>query len=414
VSARLLESPRRSTLDLGTAAVYIWVPANQFADRLTTIAPVLHLLAPARHGGLESVVAMLASGQGSDATHIVPVLVPEDSSDHPFVLRLRQLGITVTPVVVGARSYVEEYRALNEILRKLAPRIVHTHGYHADAIGGLVARASRIPTVSTVHGFVGGSRRNRFNERIQLLALRRADAILAVSRPLVDRLVRAGVSPRKVHFVPNGFSVTSAAHTTDDARKLLGLRTGSPIAGWIGRLSAEKGPDVALDAIALSEPPWRLSVIGDGKERRALEMRAARLGIADRVVWHGARADAGSLITAFDAFVLSSRTEGTPIALFEAMNGGVPVIATRVGGVPDVVSPLEAIVVEPEAPTQIAAALRSVIEDSSAAADRAERARKKVREVFGLRSWVQAVERVYSVAESGRVITSHLSAEATS
>ena len=354
---------------------------------------------------------MLASGQGSDATQVVAVLVPEEAFNQPFVLRLQRLGIGVISLVVGARSYVDEYRALKRIIERVNPRIIHTHGYHADVIGGFAARAQRIPTVSTVHGFVGGSRRNRLNERIQLLALRRADAVLAVSRPLVDRLVSSGLRPSRVHFVPNGFAASSSDQTKESARERLGLSSGIPTAGWIGRLSPEKGPDVMLDAIALCDPRWRLSIIGDGKERVTLERRAANLGIADRVVWHGALADAGSLITAFDAFVLSSRSEGTPIALFEAMHAGVPVVATRVGGVPDVVSSLEAIVVAPEAPAEIAGGLRSLMADPGATVLRTERARTKVREIFGLDSWIGAVERVYRIAESSKATRRRARAE---
>jgi len=106
----------------------------------------------------------------------------------------------------------------------------------------------------------------------------------------------------------------------------------------VGRLSREKGADVILDAIAACKPPWRLSIIGDGPERERLKQQAARLGITDRVTWHGPVSNAGKLLSAFDAFVLSSRTEGTPIVLFEAMHSGVPIVTTSVGGVPDVVS----------------------------------------------------------------------------
>jgi glycosyltransferase involved in cell wall biosynthesis len=360
----------------------------------------VHLLAPARHGGLESVVTMLASGQGSERAHIVAVLEPGDAANHPFVLRLEQLGIPATPLVVSARKYGAEYRALRSIIHELNPRLLHTHGYHADVIGGLAGRAYRIPSVSTVHGFVGGSRRNRFYELIQLLALRRADGVIAVSLPLVDRLVRAGVNSSKVHFVANGFIAKSSMLSRQSAREKLHLADGCRIAGWIGRLSPEKGPDVMVDAVVRCNPNWHVSMIGDGKARAALEERAVRLGIADRVVWHGAHSEAGTLMPAFDAFVLSSRTEGTPIALFEAMHAGIPIIATRVGGVPDVVSSREAIVVEPDSPGEIANALDSLISDPVAANERVKNARRKVSEAFGLTPWIEAVERVYEIAES--------------
>jgi glycosyltransferase involved in cell wall biosynthesis len=167
------------------------------------------------------------------------------------------------------------------------------------------------------------------------------------------------------------------------------------VVAWVGRLSNEKGPDVMLDAIAQSDPSWRLSVIGDGPERDRLHEQAARLGIADRVSWHGFVSNAGSLLTAFDAFVLSSRTEGTPIALFEAMHAGVPVVATRVGGVPDVIASTHALLVPPEHPGMIAQALEEIARGPSAAAQRTILARARLHHAFDSAAWLSAIDAIY-------------------
>jgi glycosyltransferase involved in cell wall biosynthesis len=114
------------------------------------------------------------------------------------------------------------------------------------------------------------------------------------------------------------------------------------------------------------------------------------------VTWHGAVQNAGSLLRAFDAFVLSSRTEGTPIALFEAMDARVPIVATAVGGVPDVVTDAQAILVPSEQPHAIAAALGELRRDPTAAAQRAVSARERLVDVFGEAKWVDAIESVYA------------------
>ena len=343
---------------------------------------------------------MMAVAQKGDGVHVAAVLEPRDAYEHPFVVRLQALGVPVTPVVVGRRSYLKEYRNLRALMTGLEPRIVHTHGYRADLIGGLAARSLHIPRVSTVHGFVGGSLRNRVNERMQLMALRHVDGILAVSRPLADRLTKSGVPGGKIHFVPNGFSPVAPTSSRAVARQQLGLNGSAPVIGWVGRLSREKGADVMLDAIAACETQWRLSMIGDGPEREALGERAARLGIADRVFWHGSVSNAGTLFSAFDAFVLSSRTEGTPIALFEAMHSDVPVVTTSVGGVPDVVGSGEAILVPSEQPTMIARALDSILADPASAKKRSTRARQRVVRDFGPEMWLAEVERIYRAIES--------------
>jgi glycosyltransferase involved in cell wall biosynthesis len=363
--------------------------------RLSDGIRVLHILAPAREGGLERVVTMLSQGQGGDNAHVAAVVSPHDVNDHPFINALEAAAIPVTPVVVGGRGYLREYRTLSALVAQLRPRVVHTHGYRSDVIGGAVARAHDIPTVSTVHGFTGGGRRNRLNETVQCFALRRADAVLAVSRPLVDRLARVGVPRERIRWIPNAFAAPTHTLSRAAARKALGIADGAVVAGWVGRLSREKGADVMLEALARSDPSWRLSMIGDGRERDRLERLATSLRIGDRVVWHGEVANAGALMPAFDAFVLSSRTEGTPIALFEAMHARVPVIATRVGGVPDVVGPEHALLVASEQPAAIAEALAEITQQRSAAETRSALASGRLAQAFSSRAWVAAVDEVY-------------------
>jgi len=351
-----------------------------------------------REGGLERVVTMMSVGQLPNSVHVAAVVEPGTAENHPFVEQLETLGVPVTRIVVGARGYFQEYRSLGALVARLRPDVVHTHGYRADVIGGAVARAHHVPTVSTVHGFTGGGRRNRLYERIQSFALRRADAVIAVSAPLVLRLTKDGVPPKRIHCVPNGFAESVDTLTRSEARKRLDIRADALVAAWVGRLSREKGADVMLDALAVSDPKWHLSIIGEGDELDRLRQQAAELRIADRISWHGHIANAGSLITAFDAFVLSSRTEGTPIVLLEAMNARVPIIATRVGGVPDVVSSSHALLVPPEQPELIAEALSQVERDPSAAIARSVRARERLAESFSRARWLGEIDAVYEAA----------------
>ncbi len=364
---------------------------------------VLHVLAPSQEGGLEQVVAMMAAGQRMNGVHVAAVLTPGEADSHRFLARLAALEVPATCVVVAARSYVKEYRQLGVLIAQIKPQLVHTHGYRADVIAGALARAHDLPTVSTVHGFTGGGRRNRFYEQIQRLALRRANAVIAVSKPLAEHLAGAGISPDKIHCVPNAFTPPLTSLARSAARDRLGIARETLVAGWIGRLSDEKGADVMLDALAQVDASWRLSIIGDGPERNALRQQAANLGIADRVTWHGLVENAGFLLSAFDAFVLSSRTEGTPIALFEAMYACVPIVATRVGGVPDVVSPSHAILVPSEDPRMIARALDQVLSDPSAAARRSMLARERLLQSFGTAHWLDAIDDVYEAARSSKL-----------
>jgi len=344
---------------------------------------------------------MLATEQRAAGVHVAAVLQPHEASDHPFIASLRGADIPVTTIEVGSKHYYKEYSALRGVISRLSPSIVHTHGYRADIVGGIAARRCRVPVVSTVHGFTGGSWRNRMNEKLQLLALRRCSATIAVSRPLVERLTAAGVSPPRIYLVPNAIA-TPTSLSRVEARRKLGLSETQPVAGWVGRLSHEKGPDVMLKALALSDSDWQLSIIGDGPERSSLRRLADEEGIASRATFHGEVANAASFMNAFDALVISSRTEGTPISLLEAMSLGVPIVATDVGGIPDVVSDSEAIIVRPEDPRAIAAALSEARSNVMATRKRVEAARSRVRTNHSIQRWIDAIAAAYESALSSR------------
>jgi glycosyltransferase involved in cell wall biosynthesis len=361
---------------------------------------VLHVVAPMREGGLERVVTMMTMAQPEKSVHVAAVLEPGSGDHHPFMDQLQGLGVPVTRISVGARDYLREYRLLSALVKQLRPSVVHTHGYRSDVIGGAVARAHRVLTVSTVHGFTGGGSRNRIYEWVQSIALRRADAVIAVSAPLAERLRADGIDPHKIHCVLNGFVPIVDAAPRAEARRLLGIKSDALVVGWVGRLSREKGADIMLEALAAADPKWQLSSVGTGDQLENLRQQAERLQIPDRITWHGAIPNAGSLITAFDAFVLSSRTEGTPITLFEAMHAGVPIVSTRVGGIPDVVNESQAILVPSNAPELIARALAAVVGEPSAATARSVLARQRLLESFGSARWLARVGAVYEAARA--------------
>ena len=156
-----------------------------------------------------------------------------------------------------------------------------------------------------------------------------------------------------------------------------------------------------LDALPqLRDVPLSMSVLGAGPERSGLEARARRLGVDRRIRWHGQVPEAGRLFAAFDAFVLSSRTEGTPVALLEAMAAGVPVVTTR-GRCPDVVSPAQAVLVASDDPIGLAAGIRAVYDDPAAARQRASAAAARLMREFGAAAWVDRYETVYGHVRLG-------------
>jgi len=357
---------------------------------------VLHILAPGRFGGLERVVAMLAREWAARSARVGVALalepghrVPDDWS------ALETAGVQVIRLPVGHRAYGREWGVYRDTMRHWRPDIVHCHGYRPDLLAGWAARTLGLPRVSTVHGFTGGDWKNRLYERFQVWALTGFDGVIAVSRPIRERLLAAGVSSGKIRVIPNALS-TIAYEPRSVARRELGIPEDALVLGWVGRISVEKGLDVLLAALPdLKDLPVTVSVVGDGPLRESLQQEAKRLNVGDRLHWHGPVADAARLSAAFDCFVLSSRTEGSPIALLEAMAAGVPIVTAAVGGVPDVLGGDEGLLVPAEDPGALAAAIRATLDDRPAALLKADRARSRVSRDFSAASWVEQHRSLY-------------------
>ncbi len=357
---------------------------------------VMHVLAPAGFGGAEAVVRGLVQGLVQRGHAISVVTLIEGESPRVFESALAAAGARVLPVVVPPRAYRQEAAALRDLFRRWKPEVVHTHGFRADVQAGRVVRGLGIPSVSTVHGFTGGGARVRLYEWLQVKALRRFEAVIAVSRPLGALLAKRGVPRDRLHLIRNAWCGGIPNLGRTQARSELDLPADSFVLGWVGRLSHEKGGDLMIEAIGrLRSSEFVACVIGDGPDRRALERRVAELGLASRVRWCGVRSDAARLFRAFDAFVLSSRTEGTPIVLFEAMQAQVPIVATSVGGVPDVVGPNQALLVAPGDPVALAEAICVLRADPAGAARLAVAARERLETEFAPNPWLDAYERIY-------------------
>ena len=324
-------------------------------------------------------------------------LIAEGSDAPPIVDMLLGNGVQTTVLRTPHRAYRQERRAIRSAALAFGANVVHTHGYHCDVLAGDAAREAGSGLVSTAHGFTGGGVKNRIFEWLQRRAWRRFDVVVAVSGTLQSRLVQSGVPKATVELCPNAWSGTEPFDRAA-ARERLRLPLADKLIGWVGRLSGEKGADVMVRALAQLPVGIGAVFIGDGPQRAALVELANELGVSARITWAGRVPDAGRCMAAFDAFALSSRTEGTPMVLFEAMAARVPIVATAVGGVPDVVSQTEAILVKSEAPGELAAALGLVFSAAEPAAARANAARQRLDERYALHPWLDRYELFYDRA----------------
>lgn len=277
---------------------------------------------------------------------------------------------------------VADLRALAAIdgtIRRWRPQVVHTHLAKAGALGRFAAHRRGVPvTVHTFHGHVlqeyFGSFTNRAFAAAERSLARGTDALLAVSTQVRDDLLELGVGrPAQWHVVPVGIDLDSLVQRRvprDEARAALGLPQDGPIVGCVGRLVPIKDHEMLFQAAArlLRERPDVTFVLaGDGELREGLKARAREL-LGDRCVFLGWVHDLPTLYGACDVVALTSKLEGTPVSLIEAAAAGKPVVATRVGGVREVVRDgATGLLVAPQDPVAMAASLQMLLDDPEGA-----------------------------------------------
>ncbi|MFJ5257506.1 glycosyltransferase family 4 protein [Pseudomonas sp. NPDC088414] len=227
---------------------------------------------------------------------------------------------------------------LGELLRHLRARrserpLINTHNFKGLLFGWVAATLLRLPLVITQHGFTPRSRKQKFYTWLSLQLCRTAsvDRVVCVAESIAMLHRQASVQADKLQVIPNGLPAADALISTTDSQRWL--------TGYVGRLSSEKGPDLFLDALiplCHQHPQLDAVMLGDGPERDALQARIDAAGLQQRIRLPGYQTAMQPWWQRLDALVISSRTEGTPMILLEAMQAGVPVVAFAVGGIPDV------------------------------------------------------------------------------
>jgi glycosyltransferase involved in cell wall biosynthesis len=319
---------------------------------------VLRVIARLNMGGPALHVAYLTAGlreRGYDTTLVAGTLARGEDS---MAFVADELGIEVerVPELQREISPLRDARAilrLARLIRRVRPQILHTHTAKAGAVGriaALLAGDARPPiVVHTFHGHVlrgyFGPLRTRAFALLERALARGTTCLVAVSPEVRDDLVRLGIAPReKFAVVRLGIELDERVRPEqdgrDETRRMLGIPPDAFTIGWIGRMTGVKRTDDVLLAFrSLRERGVvsRLCMVGDGPDREQLERRAHELGVMRDTLFLGYQDDVAPYFAAFDAFVLPSANEGTPVTTIEALAAGKPVVATRVGGVPDVV-----------------------------------------------------------------------------
>ena len=311
----------------------------------------------------------------------------EEARDRGVVThRVEALQRAVNPI-----TDLRAYRAIFKHIRKGGYDVVHTHISKAGVIGRLAAsRAGGATIVHTYHGNIEELDRKTLVSRAYLkfeqLAANVSDALIAVSDDVMTKTCGMGIGVREqFRVIPNGIDLAEFDPTRDWERPD-GL-SGEPIIGMIGSLTPEKGVDVLLEAmpaVVKQIPRVKLFIVGEGMLKAELRTQAEGLGITPNVLFEGAVADVRPWLAVFDLLVLASRREGMGRVLMEAMAMGVPVIGTKVGGIPEVIEHgVNGKLVDSEDSSALTATILGLLSDPETCRGQIKEGRRSVRE-FGI------------------------------
>jgi glycosyltransferase involved in cell wall biosynthesis len=388
---------------MATAAVEPRV--ETIVDRPRSVAAtrrrsVLHLVLSLDPGGTEQLVIEMCRRVRPDITPVVCCLdnagswAPKLTSDRiPVVALHRRPGFRPSLGLQVARLAAEH-----------GATVIHCHHYSPFVYGSIAAvRGANVRIVFTEHGRLSDAPPSRKRRLANALLARSRAVICSVSKDLRSFLMHEGWNEDQIRVVYNGIDPGPAptAASRAAARFALGLRADAFAIGAVARLDPVKDLQTLLDAAIGMREPAEVVVVGDGPERRALEQRAVAIGVDRFVRFAGHRDDARRLLPAFDAFVNCSTHEGVSLTILEAMAAALPVVATRVGGTPEVVvHDQTGVLIPARDPGALAAVLDRLAHSPERRAALGAEGRRRVEANFTIDRMVSDYVRIYDALEA--------------
>jgi glycosyltransferase involved in cell wall biosynthesis len=355
---------------------------------------VLYLITELNIGGAERVLARLMAHLDRD--RFTPTVACFYGGHGPVADEIRTLNIPVIDLGMTAKWRWDALWRLYCLLRRERPTVLHTWMFHANIPGRVLGRLTGVPAIISSERTMGqeGSLRRWLN----CLTASLADQVVCVSQRVADFVVQdVGIPRHKILVIPNGIDLRDFEHLPGkhQARAMLGLSSDRMLVGTVARLNSVKRLDVLLQAMGSLLGVYAV-IVGDGSERAPLEAISERSGLAGRVHFAGQQDEVQTWLAALDVFVLSSDWEGMPNALLEAMAAGLPVVATAVGGTPEVVvDGVTGLLVPPRDPVALAEAITRLLHDPDLRRQMGQAGRERVKERFTVERMVSRTEALY-------------------
>ncbi len=316
-----------------------------------------------------------------------------------ILARLREADVRVIKLRRRSRAALWAWWPLLKILRGERIEVLHAHLFGSNVWAVILGRLARVPAV-IAHEHMWGYDRGGLRPFLDRnLIAPGSDAFVAVSEQGRGGMIeREGIDPAAIVVIPNGIAGFEPG-AGNRIRSELGIPSGAPLLGSVGHLRPEKAFGVLIEALAISRrarPDLSALLVGEGPELEPLRRLAGRLGVADAVRFLGARDDIPDLLAALDIAICCSDFEGGPLSVLEYMEAALPVIATRVGGLPELIAENESgLLIPPRDPEALAGAIARLLADPDLRGRLGARARVLRRQHWGLDVWIARIEELY-------------------
>jgi len=330
--------------------------------------------------------------------------------DNEFVLAAQAAGVEIDVIPERSRFDRSVIPALRNIVRRRAPDLVITHQVKSHFLMRLSGLWRVFPWVAFHHGYTTPDQKMRLYNRLNRWSLPKADRVITVCEAFAGELASAGVNPERISVQHNSIRPESRASKEEvqELKAQLGISKGECIVLAVGRLSKEKAQIDLLHAFKtlLDTNPQlsaKLVIVGDGPERASLEATASSLGFGGRVIFAGQVRNVQPHYAASNVLANPSHSEGSPYVLLEATAAGLPVVATSVGGVPEMVEDhASSLLVPPRDPQAMAAAIARVLTDAQLAQRLSANASTLVSSRFSPEAYVRSLVEIYCEVIDGR------------